>query len=100
MKKIVNSRLYDTETASLIGYYDNGLGAGDFRSCYEALYKKKKGEFFLYGSGGAMTAYAEPCGGGWSAGSTIIPLTEKEAKDWAERNITAEEYIAVFGAEE
>ena len=68
MKKIINGRLYDTDTAILIGYWDNGYGAGDFHKCYEELYRKKNGEFFLYGSGGAMTVYADPCAGGWSGG--------------------------------
>lgn len=101
MKKIIGGRLYDTDTAVLIGYWDNGYGAGDFHKCYEELYQKKNGEFFLYGSGGAMTVYAEPCGGGgWSGGSTIIPFTEAEARIWAEEHLSAEKYIDVFSAEE
>ena len=47
-----------------------------------------------------MTVYAKPCGGGWSGGNTIIPLTEGKARAWVEEKLTAEKYIAVFGAEE
>ena len=100
MKKIINGRLYDTETATLIGAWDNGFGSGDFRSCCEELYRKKNGEFFLYGSGGARSIYSESCGGGWTGGSTIIPFTEDEAKVWTEKKLSAEKYIDIFGAEE
>ena len=57
MKTIINGRMYDTETAEKIAGWDNGIYGRDFRSCEETLYKKKTGEYFIYGSGGADSKY-------------------------------------------
>lgn len=97
MKKIINGKMYDTETAKEIGYYNNGLGVGDFRHLTETLYCKKTGEFFLYGTGGAMTRYVMECCGGTTGGSVIIPFSEREAKEWCEQHLDADTYAMVWG---
>ena len=38
MKKIINGRKYDTETAKEIGYWSNGYPCSDFNHCNETLY--------------------------------------------------------------
>lgn len=83
-KKIINGKLYDTETAKFIGYYDNGCGGRDFRHMSEELYLKKTGEFFQLGEGGPLSKYSEERGNNTCGISKIIPLTENEAKKWAE----------------
>ena len=45
MKKIINGRKYDTETAKEIGYWSNGYPCSDFNHCEETLYLKKTGEY-------------------------------------------------------
>lgn len=100
MKQIINGCLYDTETATCIGDWNNGFGTTDFNYCSEELYRKKGGEYFLYGHGGAMSVYSEPCGDSWCGGSTIITMSESEAREWAEKHLTADEYMAVFECEE
>ena len=85
MKKIINGRLYNTETAELIASHDNGYFANDFHYCSEDLYRKKNGEFFLYGEGGGLSKYAEPYGNGWGYGEIITPLSVDEAKKWMEK---------------
>ena len=97
MKKIINGKLYNTDTAKNVGCWDNGLGCRDFACCAESLYQKRTGEFFLYGEGGPQTKYAERVGNMYAGGEDIIPLTEDEAKEWAERKLDADEYIAIFG---
>lgn len=97
MKKIINGKMYNTETAKALCCWDNGFGCGDFQHAEETLYKKRTGEFFLFGEGGAMSKYAQPDGNGWCGGSEIEPLTEAEARKWAEKKATADEYIAIFG---
>lgn len=97
MKKIINGRRYDTETAKELGYYWNGLAVTDFSRIEETLYRKKTGEYFLYGEGGAMSKYAEADGTGWCGGSRIIPLPIEDAKTWAEEHLTADEYEDIFG---
>ena len=46
MKKIINGKKYDTDTAEQIGYDNNGLLCSDLSYIEETLYKKKTGEFF------------------------------------------------------
>ena len=98
MKKIIEGKLYNTETAKMIGEGGNGRGRNDFSYYEEELYIKRTGEYFLYGCGGAMSRYAESCGQNtWTGGESIIPMTEKEAREWAEENIYADDYMEIFG---
>lgn len=97
MKKIINGKKYDTDTAECVSCWSNGYGCGDFQYAEERLFRKKTGEFFLHGEGGAMSNYAESYGNERYGGEKIIPLSENEAKEWAERNLDVEEYEAIFG---
>lgn len=98
MKKIINSKKYDTKTAKEIGIYCASLLVSDFGYFEETLYRKKTGEFFLYGSGNAASRYSRKCGTNeWCGGEAIVPLTESEAREWAEQHLEVEEYEAVFG---
>lgn len=86
MKKIINGKIYNTKTAELIHEYDNGIYGNDFRSLDEALYKTKKGAYFIAGSGGPMTKYARICGDSQSSGEGIKVLSEEEAVTWLEKH--------------
>lgn len=97
MKKIINGRKYDTDTAKEMGFSTNGYGVRDFNYYRETLYRKITGEFFLYGIGNAASRYAVRCGSGWSGGERITPFTLDEAKVWAEKHLDAEEYEEIFG---
>ena len=46
MRRIVDGKRYDTETAQKIGHESRG-NCGDFRAWSETLYKTKKGAFFI-----------------------------------------------------
>ena len=98
MKKIINGKVYDTETAKNLGSHSSGGGWGDFSHIEETLYQKRTGEFFLHGEGGPATKYAVSEGqNSWSGGSKIIPLSWESAQAWAEEHLTAEEYEGIFG---
>ena len=97
MKKVINGKTYNTETATEIENYGNGLGRNDFRNIDESLYVTKKGNFFLAGEGGAMTKYSEPCGNMTGGGEGIEPLSKTEALAWLERHGTAEQVEEYFG---
>lgn len=97
MKKIINGRRYDTDTAKAVGEYCFS-NLTDFHHVEETLYRKKTGEFFLYGVGGPMSKYAERTSlNSWSGGAKIVPLTYEEAKQWGEDNLDGDEYEKVFG---
>ena len=98
MKAIINKKMYDTETATEIG--GNGYSTpNDFAHYYERLYQKANGEYFLHAEGGPLSKYNRSVGTNETSGSeTIIPLTTEEARNWAEDNLDADDYIAAFGA--
>ena len=96
-KKIIDGKMYNTETAKEIAYYWNGYCGNDFRSMSETLYLKKTGEYFLYGSGGPLSKYRESRMGGWTWGEEFIPMSEEKAKKWCMENLEADEYIAIWG---
>lgn len=97
MKKIINGKVYDTEKAECVGDWCNGYSTSDFNYCSETLYRKKTGEFFLYGEGGARTVYAQSRGNMVCGGMKIIPLTYEKAQKWAEEKLDGEEYEKIFG---
>ncbi|MDR1003366.1 MAG: hypothetical protein LBL82_08910 [Oscillospiraceae bacterium] len=72
MKKVINKKTYNTETATevkrnTVSFFGDPLGYE------EVLYKTAKGDFFVYGVGGEESKYAE---------ETIIALTAKDAKEF------------------
>jgi hypothetical protein len=98
MKKYINGRKYDTETAQAVGSWSNNRSYGDFSRCEETLYRKKTGEFFLHGEGGPMSRYAKSAGdNSWSGGEEIRPMTFDEAREWAEEQLDGDEYEKIFG---
>ena len=98
MKQIIKGKLYDTDTAKLVGDYSFS-NPRDFKYMYEALYRKRTGEYFIYGKGGPASKYAEVVDQNtWSGGSRILPQTLAGAKSWAEENLSADEYMDEFGA--
>ena len=97
-RKIIDGKMYDTTTAKAVGSYSNTPYLTDFEYYRETLYRKRNGEFFLYGEGGPSSPYAEEVGTReWGYGERIIPMPEDDAKYWAEVHLTADEYVAIFG---
>lgn len=98
MKKIIKGRVYNTDTAELVGEWANTYNTRDFNFCIEKLYRKKTGEFFIHGRGGAMSKYAVSSGSNTMCGSEQIkPISFEYAKRWAEEHLTADEYEKLFG---
>lgn len=98
MKKYINNKSYDTETAKEVGSNGSECGYRDFHWWTETLYCKRTGEYFLYGEGGPMSKYRHQIEqSGWSSGEQIIPLTVDQAREWAQENLSTSEYDAEFG---
>lgn len=97
MKKIIDGKIYNTETATLLYTDDNGLGRGDFNFEDETLYKTPRGRYFVFGEGGAMTQYGRPVdGNARTAGRNIIPLSTQEAIKLLEKYNAHEVLISEF----
>ena len=98
MKKVINGKLYNTETARKCGEYEPNPYRSDFSWFCETLYLKKTGEFFLHGDGNAASPYSKSCGQNeWCGSEAIKPLTYDEAQKWAEEHLDGDEYIEIFG---
>jgi hypothetical protein len=96
LKKVIEGKVYNTETADLIADagYSNG---GDFQYWYEELYITQKGQFFLYGEGGPMSRYGRSVGNNTTSGSSNIQLYSKEeAFQWCEENDIEADVIAEY----
>ena len=98
MKKYINNRLYDTDTAFEIDTYENRYYDFDCRYIKETLYQKRNGEWFLLAQGGSWTKYRQPRKrGGFSGSTVIVPLSIDKAKEWVKEHLSPEVYILTFG---
>lgn len=87
MKKVICGRVYNTETATEIAQWDNGMGHNDFGWCDESLYITKKAAYFVHGAGGSLSRWSAPyCGNGRCGGRGIEVLTKAEALRWCEEH--------------
>lgn len=85
MKKVIDGKLYNTETAILIHRdTSSSLSMSDFHYYDEGLYITKKGNYFLAGEGHAQTRWATSDRRSRSWGSGIIALNVNEALQWCE----------------
>mgnify|MGYP000000169913 FL=1 len=97
MQKIINNKLYDTDTAKLIKMvseytFSPKPNTAD-KEIHHSLYQKTNGEFFLLKEDYRTEYYSK-----WLYATPIItPLSEDEAKKWAEDNLDVTEYINAFG---
>ena len=96
MKKVINGKRYNTETATKLAVFCADYPKEDTHYWEETLYRKLTGEFFLHGCGGWDSKYAcwMPQ---WDGGGKLIPLTVDEAKTWVKENMDQETYDRIFG---
>ena len=72
MKKSICRKVYNTDTAELIK--TNNYGEfGDPAGYQESLYKTPKGDYFVYGVGGAESKYPE---------ENIVAIKPEEAEQF------------------
>lgn len=96
MKKVIKGKLYDTDKAAEVAEWSEG-SPSDFRYIEETLYRKRTGEYFLYGYGGPMTRYCEQVGDAYGYGAAIVPVSYDEARTWGEEHMDADAWQEEFG---
>jgi len=98
MRRSVDGKIYDTSTAEYICDISEGR-SGDFDQVIGGLYVTKKGNFFIDGYGGATTRFKKLSRdkNGWVGSDATIPLSEEEARTYAEKFAPdeVEEYFEV-----
>ena len=95
MKRIIQGKVYNTDTADRIGnhVYSN---PGDFRYEDTDLFKSKKGAWFIAGEGGPLSRWSQSCGNGQRGGSGIEAMTTAEALAWCESSGIDADVIAQY----
>lgn len=99
MKKYINGKVYDTERAVQLADYEYSLKS-QLDWYREELYRKRTGEFFIYGVGHFDSFYCKKSGSSSASGEKIIPLSYDEARAWAAEKLDAAVYDAIFGVPE
>ena len=72
MKKIIEKKIYDTDTAKQLAFKYVG-NFGDANGYEERLYVTKMKLYFIFGTGGSESPYPE---------QTIKPITQEQAEAW------------------
>lgn len=100
MKKVINGKVYDTNTATQIAYWESGSKTSP--SWYEeTLFRKRNGEMFLFGRGYATSPYAQRNpDGNLSVGSVIRPISWEDAQLWAKDKLDDVDFDKLFGEED
>jgi hypothetical protein len=100
MRKVINGKVYDTETAIEVCDVSSDHARSDFKWHSTTLYRTKKGSWFLAGRGHAMSMWASYNGNTSGPGSGIRVLDADEARELLERHGTAELVEKWFEVEE
>lgn len=101
MKKIINGKKYDTDTATFICSYVFS-NCTDFHFYRKALYQKKTGEYFFYEEGGPLSCMGRNYGNNHLGGSEDITpnVPQEQAVKFCEENMKVDDFEKKFGAVE
>lgn len=101
MKKIIDGKLYNTDTATELFAWDNGHNYGDFTFRSKTLYKSPKGTYFLHHVGGPMTDMKKSAGSNsWSGSEDIEVISVNDAKGFLASHDGTDVYLKEFPIEE
>lgn len=102
MKKIIDGKRYDTETAEwLCDISQPYISRNDTTFDNTNLYRSPKGQYFVSGEGGARSCWAKPHGeNGRGPGRGLRLIEETEARRLFELHGDQERYAEVFGEPE
>lgn len=97
MKKVINGKVYNTDTSKMLCGCSGGEGSGRYS---ESIYRTPRGNFFLVGRGGPASHWRESVGlNTWGEGSGLRVLSVQEAKEWVEKH-DQDLYQELFPVEE
>lgn len=96
MKRIINGKTYNTETATLICDTSNEYSRSDFQFEDSDLYVTKKGAYFIAGSGGCLNRFARSVSNGWVGDNGIIPISREDALTECEKHGSTDDIEGFF----
>ncbi len=96
--RIINGLRYDTDKATEVATDSWGY-ASDFDHWVETIYVTDRGNWFLVGSGGAMSRYAVAVEGGGRGGSrdNVRPMSPDQVRAWLEAHGMTDALEHYFG---
>jgi hypothetical protein len=95
MKKVIDGKIYNTDTAQRICTLPCNADGDSFKEHYTSLYRTKNGNYFLEGDGGAATMWARSVGNAKIWGSGLRQIDTAEAMQHAcSANLSPEEMLA------
>jgi len=98
MKKIIDGKIYNTDTAALIGELECTYNHGDFHYHDTALYRSPRGAYFLAGDGNAYSMWGHAVGdNGRGGGSGLCIINKSDARYYAEQMDLSEEEMLDAG---
>lgn len=100
LKKIIDWKTYNTETATLLTTYSYDNTREDYAHFWEYLYQTKAGKFFLVGEGmSEWTPYCARIPGcnEYARGYILLPLELDQVKKWLEFRGLVDDYEYIFG---
>jgi hypothetical protein len=101
LSKVIDGKKYSTKTADQICWIDdNGLSKRDFGWHDTALFRTKKGNYFVAGEGGPRSRWAQHCGNESMGGEGLYTVTEEKAREIAAKELNVEEFEKFFGVVE
>ena len=83
MKRIIDGKTYNTETATLVCEWSEGY-LNDHKMYQEGIYITKNGRWFRAGAGGPASMYARQVDNSYIGGNGIFPMTEEEVMHYLE----------------
>lgn len=98
MKKIIGNKVFDTDTAQLIKRADHDNITSSEGKCKQSLYRKRTGDYFLCVSGARTDTFhnLHLADVKHDRERHIYPLTYEQTRSWAEAEMTADEWLAIF----
>lgn len=99
IRRTIEGQVYDTDTAVLVHVLANDGGhiALDFHADHTALYRTRRGTFFIAGQSGACGRWKRHQNGGYVPGCGIELVSDTEARRLLEQaGGPVEKYFKVF----
>ncbi len=86
IRRVIDGKLYNTETAEFVCDMSGPYNRGDFNWDQTYLYRSPKGQFFVAGEGHASSRWGRPVGDGRYPGNGLFLVTDEGARTIAEKH--------------
>lgn len=99
-KKIINGRMYNTDTTEVLGSWDNGYPVGILVLKNKHFIKRKQVNILFMLMVAAQSNFGDCYGGHDCSGEKFIPMSVEQAQQWSEEYLTVEKYVEIWGEPE